>query len=691
VQGAKGLIDKALAQNPKHRPALLLRASLQIDNARYDDAKKTLAQVLAVNPNDVEAHALLGTIAWLSDDTAGYEAEKKAALAVNPHDAAFFHTVSDFAVKEHRYRQAISLEEEALKLDPDNADALAGIGSGYLRLGEEQKGLEYLRKAWKRDSYNVRTYNILNLFDDTIAKEYVFVPSKHFKFRFQKDEKPILERYVPRLIEQAWADMVKRYGFTPTTPAIVELFADPDAYSVRTVGLPNLGALGVCFGQVITALSPSNGHVNWGMVLWHELGHVFAIQLSNSRVPRWFTEGLSEYETILARKEWRRENDVDVWMAMEAGTLPSVVELNSRFLFSRDIGEMVVAYHMSSLTIEFIGNRWGFPKIVQALTLYGQGKGDAEVIKAITGLDVAAFDAEFRKHLEQRFAPYKGTFKVRLSAYDDPTAAEKAAAATPKDADVQADVAVAYFVAQDADKTKSFADKALALDAKNKKALWVKAELAYVLGDQAGAKLGYQALIDAGGDGYDARLRLGTIAILGGDLTEGQAQLAKAKALDPQRSEPYALLAQAYAKAGKTDDELKELEGYADIEEMDDEPLKRLVDKYAARGDWAKVVKWGERRLDVNPYDTDLHLTLGDAYLAQKQWDKATFEYESALLCNPAPKRPAVAYLGEARAAIGKKDTKAAKRAIDLALKAEPQNAEALALKRQLGGGAAPR
>jgi len=42
----------------------------------------------------------------------------------------------------------------------------------------------------------------------------------------------------------------------------------------------------VCFGQVITAMSPSNGDINWGMVLWHELGHVFAIQLSNSRVPR---------------------------------------------------------------------------------------------------------------------------------------------------------------------------------------------------------------------------------------------------------------------------------------------------------------------------------------------------------------------------------------------------------------------
>ena len=79
-----------------------------------------------------------------------------------------------------------------------------------------------------------------------------------------------------------FADMVKalRLRYADDAPVQIELFTDPDQYSVRTVGLPNLGALGVCFGQVITALSPSNGNLNWGMILWHEMGHVFAIQLS---------------------------------------------------------------------------------------------------------------------------------------------------------------------------------------------------------------------------------------------------------------------------------------------------------------------------------------------------------------------------------------------------------------------------
>ena len=81
-------------------------------------------------------------------------------------------------------------------------------------------------------------------------------------------------------------------------------YADAEQFSVRTSGLPNVGIQGVCFGKTLAAMSPRAEPFNWGNVLWHELAHVFAIQLSKSRVPRWFTEGLSEYETIERRPEW---------------------------------------------------------------------------------------------------------------------------------------------------------------------------------------------------------------------------------------------------------------------------------------------------------------------------------------------------------------------------------------------------
>ena len=37
-----------------------------------------------------------------------------------------------------------------------------------------------------------------------------------------------LARYLEPTMERAFADMVKRYGFTPKTPVVLEIYADAD-------------------------------------------------------------------------------------------------------------------------------------------------------------------------------------------------------------------------------------------------------------------------------------------------------------------------------------------------------------------------------------------------------------------------------------------------------------------------------
>ncbi|MGH9888665.1 MAG: peptidase MA family metallohydrolase, partial [bacterium] len=354
-------LDAALAVNAKNARALRVRASIEIDQNQWDSANKTLDAVLALNKDDVEAVAMRATVAWLRDDTKAYQTEVARALAIDPAYAELYRIVARSAVREHRYVEAVELEKQAVKLKPDFYEAMAGVGLGYLRLGIEKDGIEWLDKSWAGDQYNVRTFNTRTLFKETIPKEYTFGTSKNFRIRYHNDEKAVLARYLEPTMERAFASMVKRYGYTPKTPVTLELYADRNDYGIRTVGLPDISALGVCFGQVITAMSPANGDINWGMILWHELGHVFAIQLSNSRVPRWFTEGLSEYETLIARPDWRRENDADLYGALANNALPSIGNLNSEFL-QPDPGAVVVAYYQSAVTIEYLVQTYGFPK-----------------------------------------------------------------------------------------------------------------------------------------------------------------------------------------------------------------------------------------------------------------------------------------------------------------------------------------
>ena len=683
LAAARHHLDKALEINPRHVRALLVRALIEVDQNQWDAAKKTLAEVLAVNPQHVEAFAMLATIAWLRDDLKGYEAEKARAFAVNPAYAEFYRVVARSAVREHRYKEAIELEKAAVAMKPDFYEAMSGVGLGYLRLGDEKEGIDWLNKSWEGDKYNVRTYNTRNLFRDTIPKEYAFSTTRSFKIRYHKDEQKLLARYLEPTLERAFADMVKRYGFTPKTPVVLELYQEADHYSVRTVGLPNLGALGVCFGQVITAMSPSNGDINWGMVLWHELAHVFHIQLSSSRVPRWYTEGLSEYETLVANPTWRRENDADVYGALVEGTLPSVATINYEFV-QPDPQKVVVAYYLSSVMIEYIAQTYGFAKIVDGLQRFGKGQETPEVIEAITGRTVAQFDADFRAYLDVRLKPYQGSFHLPTSGMQDVVELEKAVSARPRDAGTHARLALGHYYAGDADKAQAAADAALALDKRQPIAMYVAAEVSLRTGNAARAKELYEQLIAAGHDSFDLRSRLAQIAQDQGRVDDFERQLCAAKRLDPERSYPYSELAELYKAARKPEQQLAELEHYVALEQMQIGPLKELVDGYARLGRWAKVRTYGEMALYIFPSDPDLLMSLGKAYLETGDPKQALFSYDSALLVRPELRRPALAHLGRTRAYLALNDKAKAKAALALAAKTEPAHAEVVELKARL-------
>jgi len=683
LQAVRHHLKAALETNPKSTRALKARASIEIDQNQWDEANKTLDAVLAINKEDVEAIAMKATVAWLRDDTRTYDAERKRAFAINPAYAQLYRIVAKSAVREHRYVEAVELEKEAVKLKPDFFEAMAGAGMGYLRLGMEKEGLEWIDKSWVGDQYNARTANTRRLFRDTIPKEYTLATTKSFRIRYHNDERQVFSRFLEPTMERAFADMVRRYGFQPKSPVTLELYADREDYGIRTVGLPDIGALGVCFGQVVTAMSPANGDINWGMVLWHELAHVFAIQLSNSRVPRWFTEGLSEYETLIARPEWRRENDDDLYGAIQQGVLPSIGALNSEFM-QPDQNAVIVAYYQSAVTIEYLVQTYGFGKIVEALKLYGKGKESPEVLQTITGKSIAALDADFRKYLDIRLAPYAGTFKLPTRGFDDVTKLEIAADAAPRDAKAKANVALGYFYAGDAEKAAAAATAAAALDPKQPIARYILAEVAMHKGDAPRARQLFRALAADGFDSSDVRARLAQIAAAGGDEAEQEKQLCAAKKLDPERSYAYQELSQLYDKRGDKKRALAELETYVMLEQMEVAPLKKLAAEYGKLGSWAKVRTYAELATFITPHDPEVLAALGKSAVELGDGARALFAYDTMLLLSPKPRRPALVHIGRARALLALGRRADARAALDEALRTEPENAEALALKPQV-------
>jgi cellulose synthase operon protein C len=635
AEGAEKQIALALKKNPKHADALSVRAEIQLDDEDFAASAATVDQILKINPEDLRAHTIRAAARLLQEDDKGFAVERDRVLKVNPRASDFFHGVAEFLVKEHRYPEANDLEKQAVQIDPKNYVALAAYGSNLLRLGDEVNGLDALKSAWKGDPYNVRTYNLLNLFEDVIPKGYTILDGKVLRFRVPKEEAPLIDRYVRLMVETEWAELCKRYGFTPAGPVTVELYADPQHYAVRTVGLPGLEALGVTFGKVITGMSPRGGRFNWGMMLWHEVGHVFALQLSKARVPRWFTEGLSEFETAHHDATWTRRTHAELWRALDGGKLPSIRELNGGFTRARDISHIVVAYHESAEVVAWLIRRFGFEKVPAMLRQFAAGHPAVEVLEKTTGMTLEQLDKEFRADLRARLAAYAGTFFVRPSDYSDVDSLKEQLVAHPNDLRTKGLYALALVKANPEEASKLVEEALKGPDDQAKReVILAGAQLAQMRKDRAMARTLYTGLVKNGGDGFDARLGLGLTAA---DLNEARPDFELAKKLDPDRAEPYVELAKLQLK---TDEPaaLRELEQAAVLDVMDGSITKILVEKYAARADWKKVREWAPKALFVDLYDPALHKYYAQALIELGDKKQARIELDAAGHCEPDEK-----------------------------------------------------
>jgi hypothetical protein len=200
----------------------------------------------------------------------------------------------------------------------------------------------------------------------------------------------------------------ERYQFHPKEPIIIEIYPNHDDFAVRTVGTPGVGLLGVAFGYLFAMDSPTgraSGDFHWGTTLWHELAHVFTLEVSANRIPRWFSEGLSVFE------EWESGPIPEiqfrdfVFQAINEDLLLPVTDLDSGFIRPTYENQVVVSYVQAGLICEFIAGRWGDEALARMLQHFKARASTAETIEAVLAIEAKRFDTDFNAYVHDKFKP----------------------------------------------------------------------------------------------------------------------------------------------------------------------------------------------------------------------------------------------------------------------------------------------
>jgi tetratricopeptide (TPR) repeat protein len=404
--GAIELVDRALAVNADYVPARALRARLLLDLERYAEAAEEAARALGVDSTAAEALAARAAAAWLAGDTAAYRATVAAAGRRIPGDAEVFVLVGESAARARMYAQAAEIAGSGVARDSTAWRAYAVRGVNLLRVGRVADARHALERAFRGDPYDVWTKNTLDLLD--VMDRARTIRAGRFEFVLDSADAELLPLYLTPLAEEAFDSLARRYAYRPEGPVRIELFRSKADFSVRTVGLPGFGALGVSFGDVVAMNSPGArdaGAFNWGAVVWHELAHTFTLGRSRHRVPRWLSEGISVLEERRARPGWGADLSPSFLSAFADGQLAPVSSLNDGFMRPKFPEQIILSYYQASLVCEMIEQQFGERALPALVAAYGDGDNTAEAVRSVMKIDLAELDARFNAYVQERFAP----------------------------------------------------------------------------------------------------------------------------------------------------------------------------------------------------------------------------------------------------------------------------------------------
>ena len=382
----------------------ILLARTELDAESLDSADAMAGRAVGLDSLALEAWSIRATVALLRRDSAAYHQIEAGVAVRHRRPALFYAEVAEALARQRQYAEAAVIARRGVALDADDPSALTALGTNLLRLGQIDSGRAGIDRAFARDPYNLWNKNTLDLLDALAG--YRTVGSGRFVFVAAPDEADLLALYLGPLLERAYDSLAARYHYRPPTPIRIELYRRHADFSVRTVGLAGLGALGVSFGSVLAMDAPSArpvGEFNWGSTAWHELTHAFTLGASGHRVPRWLTEGLSVLEERRAREGWGAGPTRAFVAAWKGGRLNPVTRMNDGFVRPRGQADVIFAYYQASLLCEYVERSHGPEAILRMLAAFRDGASNDAAITAGVGMPVAELDRRFSEWMKTRF------------------------------------------------------------------------------------------------------------------------------------------------------------------------------------------------------------------------------------------------------------------------------------------------
>lgn len=366
---------------------------------RYSVALEHFEKALTLEPNNPSLRRNLCAVHQaMANDLAGQgkfaEALERVSmgLKVDPENAAALAQAGAYQLQQGNRSGAMTALRKAVALDDTNKEARFLLGEALY----QQNELAEARKQWdavlKLDPAWPGLQEKLSKLDreSTVEQDFKQYDAGHFQLRYAKALSESTRNSVFEILETAYSNIGEKLGGAFPPEAVQVVLYDSEQFAEATQSPGHVGAL--YDGKIRSPITGRGGRFLDPQVLTtrltHEYVHVVLAQLSNGRVPWWLNEGLAEVfsrEMDLSRKRALKR-------AYGGKQEFSLADLEKRQLDKLEPEKLALAYAQAHATSSVLWELGGTKKLVDALTRIKNGASAEAAIQKAYGIDYAALE-----------------------------------------------------------------------------------------------------------------------------------------------------------------------------------------------------------------------------------------------------------------------------------------------------------
>ncbi|QDV06833.1 hypothetical protein Poly30_23490 [Planctomycetes bacterium Poly30] len=639
------ILGEIYAANPDSIRGLVAGASADLDDGKLVSVRAKLQRLDDLAPKRRDVRTLHAALSWVEHDRETTASLLEDLLKNAPLDPIPERTIGMHLSELYRFAESLDFLMAAVQRDPLDYEGWTALGESLANTGDEDGAREALAKAeeaarGRRDAFRSN----LTLVLERMQRSHRTESKGALSFSWQPDAAEVLGTYLVPYYTQAREELAKRYGFTPG-PTTIAVFRKHEDFSVRSVGFAGFPALGVCFGPVVTAVSPLSrlrGSFSWARTGFHEFSHVIHLGLSNNRCPRWITEGLATWEEVERNPTWTRNMRRDLVDAFASDDLIPLRELNRAFRGPR----ILFGYYQGGLLCEMLIDEHGFPPMIKLLRAFDLGADLDQAFKSVFDTTPEQVDADFHEFVKKKvenlhIEPRWSLSRVRRLQLRTP--AEPPEGATARESWAEDWATIAYGSWQQGRRID--AESALQTlknaGAEPVRALFLKAEMAGSRSDLLRAKRLWEEAIARGGRDYRALIALGQL-YLAGSGSDGPADFEKAEAtllmaveafpgFDDGARSAERMLVDLYRLQDKGDEAMRWLEEWTRWNAGEYDARIEVAEWHVENGRDARAAELYAEANEVDMFRRDLHIDWAKTLERLGRFSEAAREYGVAL------------------------------------------------------------